>query len=166
MREQAEALLTLSTEHGFAYRAAWATILQGWALAAQGHREEGLVRMQEGLAAQRATGSEVVHPYFLALLAEIYGKMGQPEEGLAALAEALALMQRTGEQWYEAELYRLKGELTLAQSKTSPGQVSGKSQTSQEKSEDPNTQAKRKRVFSKPSRLPVSSKPDPWNCVP
>jgi class 3 adenylate cyclase/predicted ATPase len=115
VREQAEALLTLSTEHGFAYRAAWAIILQGWVLAAQGHLEEGLVRMQEGLAAQRATGSEVVHPYFLALQAEIYGKMGQLEEGLAALAEASAMVQRTGEQWYEAELYRIKGELLLAQ---------------------------------------------------
>ena len=72
--------------------------------------------MQEGLAAQRATGAEAVHPYFLALQAETYGKMGQPEEGLAALAEASAMRQRTGEQWYEAELYRLKGELTLAQS--------------------------------------------------
>src|SRR5712691_4025581 len=115
VREQAEALLTLSTEHGFAYRAAWATIYQGWVLAAQGHLEEGLVRMQEGLAAQRATGSEVVHPYFLPVLAEIYGKMGQLEEGLAALAEASALMQRTGERWSEAELYRLKGTLTLQQ---------------------------------------------------
>jgi predicted ATPase len=113
VREQAEAGLTLSTEHGFAYRAAWATLLQGWALAAQGHREEGVVRMQEGLAAQRATGAEAVHPYFLALLAEIYGKIGQPEKGLATLTEASALRQRTGERWYEAELYRLKGELTL-----------------------------------------------------
>jgi predicted ATPase len=115
VREQAETLLPLATEHGFAYRAAWAIILQGWVLAAQGHLEEGLVRMQEGLAAQRATGSEVVHPCFLALLAEIYGKMGQPEEGLAALVEAVAVIQRTGECWYEAELYRLQGELLLAQ---------------------------------------------------
>ena len=126
VREQAEALLTLSTEHGFAYRAAVATIMRGWALAAAGQTEEGVVRMQEGLAAQRATGAEAVAPYFLALQAEIYGKMGQPEEGLAALAEASALRQRTGEQWYEAELYRLKGELTLpVQGKS--GQVSGKS---------------------------------------
>jgi predicted ATPase/class 3 adenylate cyclase len=116
VREQAEALLTLSTEHGFAYRAAVATIMQGWVLAAADQTEEGVVRMQEGLAAQRATGSESVAPYFLALQAEIYGKMGQPEEGLVALAEASALRQRTGEQWYEAELYRLKGELKLAQS--------------------------------------------------
>jgi predicted ATPase len=115
VREQAEALLTLSTEHGFVYRAAWATLWQGWVLAAQGHREEGVVRMQEGLAEARATGAEAVHTYSLALLAEVYGKMGQTEEGLTALAEASALRQRTGEQWYEAELYRLKGELTLQQ---------------------------------------------------
>ena len=69
--------------------------------------------MQEGLAAQRATGSEAIAPYFLALQAEIYGKMGQPEEGLAALTEASAMRQRTGERWYEAELYRLRGELSL-----------------------------------------------------
>src|SRR5262249_13056314 len=75
--------------------------------------EKGVVRMQEGLAAQRATGAEINHPYFLALQAEVYGKMGQPEAGLAALAEASAFRQRTGEQWYEAELYRLKGTLPL-----------------------------------------------------
>jgi predicted ATPase len=113
VREQAEAGLRLAAEHGFAFRAAWAKLLQGWALAAQGRREEGVGRIQEGLAAQRATGTEAVAPYFLALQAEVYGQLGQPEAGLAALAEASAMIQRTGEQWYEAELYRLRGELTL-----------------------------------------------------
>ena len=37
------------------------------------------------------------------------------EEGLTALAEALAVVDKTGERFYEAELYRLKGELTLQQ---------------------------------------------------
>ena len=55
-------------------------------------------------------------PYFLALLVEAYGKVGQVEEGLSVLAEALALVDRTGERNYEAELYRLKGMLTLKQS--------------------------------------------------
>jgi hypothetical protein len=49
------------------------------------------------------------------LLAEAYGKAGQEKEGLAALAEALAAADRTGEHLYEAEMYRLKGELLLAQ---------------------------------------------------
>src|SRR5262249_5917939 len=47
------------------------------------------------------------------LLAELYGKAGQGEEGLSLLAEALTLVHKTGERFYEAELYRLKGELTL-----------------------------------------------------
>ena len=69
--------------------------------------------MQEGLAEVWATATEVVAPYWLALLAEIYGKMGQSEEGLATLAEASAMVRRNGEKWYEAELYRLQGTLTL-----------------------------------------------------
>ena len=39
--------------------------------------------------------------------------MGQLREGLSVLAEALAMVQKTGERYYEAELYRLKGELLL-----------------------------------------------------
>ena len=39
--------------------------------------------------------------------------MGQAEEGLTVLAEALAVVDKTGERLCEAELYRLKGELTL-----------------------------------------------------
>ena len=64
----------------------------------------------------RAIGTELGRPSYLALLAEAYGKVGQVEEGLSALAEALAVVDKTGERQYEAELYRLKGELTLKQS--------------------------------------------------
>jgi predicted ATPase len=53
----------------------------------------------------------------LALLAEAHGKGKQPGQGLAVLAEALAHVDSTGEQFYEAELYRLKGELRLQQLK-------------------------------------------------
>jgi predicted ATPase len=55
-------------------------------------------------------------PYWLALLAEAHRNAGQVEEGLSVLAEALAAVDKTGERFYEAELYRLKGELLLRQS--------------------------------------------------
>jgi predicted ATPase len=45
----------------------------------------------------------------------VYGQAGQAKAGLARLAEALAGVDKTGERWHEAELYRLKGELLLAQ---------------------------------------------------
>jgi hypothetical protein len=54
VREQMETLLTLSIEHGFVLRVAQATVLRGWALAAEGQREEGIAQMREGLAAERA----------------------------------------------------------------------------------------------------------------
>jgi len=53
-------------------------------------------------------------------LAEAHGKVGQTEEGLSALAEALTLVNTTGERFYEAELHRLKGTLTLQSQGPSP----------------------------------------------
>src|SRR4051794_38163340 len=91
----------------------YGTIQRGWALSQQGKPEEGVVQMQQGLAAYRATGAELGVPYRLSLLAEACGAAGQVEEGLIFLAEALERVDRTGERFYEAELYRLKGELTL-----------------------------------------------------
>ena len=76
---------------------------------------EGILQIHQGLAAWQATGAEVSRPYFLALLAETHGKRGQAKEGLGALAEALATVDKTEERFYEAELHRLKGELTLQQ---------------------------------------------------
>jgi predicted ATPase len=114
VQERAEACITLCTEHGVPF-SSLGTILRGWALAEQGEGE-GIDQVRQGLAVLRAAGSELWRPYYLALLAEAYGKVGQTEEGLNALAEALAAAGKTGERWYEAELYRLKGQLTLQQS--------------------------------------------------
>jgi DNA-binding winged helix-turn-helix (wHTH) protein/tetratricopeptide (TPR) repeat protein len=139
-QERAEALIALSTEQGFPHLLALGAIRRGWALALQGQVEEGIPQIRQGITAYRTMGTELGQLDHFAYLAEAYGKGGQIEEGLTVLAEALALVDRTGECWYEAELYRLRGELTLAQSKASLGQVSGKSRTSQEKSENPNTQ--------------------------
>jgi predicted ATPase len=113
VQERAEAAVALSTEQGFSLSLAHGTLLWGWALAEQGQGEEGIAQMRHGLAAFRATGAEGGRPYWLALLAEAYGKGGQVKEGLTALAEALDAVDRTEERMYEAELYRLKGQLTL-----------------------------------------------------
>jgi predicted ATPase len=78
-----------------------------------GQVAEGLTQMREGLAALRAMGAEVLHPYLLALLADACGCGGQIEAGLGALEEALVTAGQHAELFYEAELYRLKGELLL-----------------------------------------------------
>jgi len=116
-RERAEAMIALVHEQGPLLYSAWGTILRGWALAAQSQEKEGIAQMREGLAAYRATGAtENGQTWFNAGLAEAYGKVGQIEEGVNLLTEALAGAHKTGERVNEAELHRLKGELTLAQS--------------------------------------------------
>jgi hypothetical protein len=47
------------------------------------------------------------------MLAEAYGKGGQAEEGLSVVAEALDIVPKAEQRHWAAELYRLKGELTL-----------------------------------------------------
>jgi predicted ATPase len=121
-QERAEAAMTICTEQGFPSYLAMSTILRGWALTVQGQREEGIAQIHQGLTTYRATGAVEVLPYYLALLAEGCKQRGQVEEGLAVMAEALATVDNTGERAHEAELYRLKGELTL-QSKA-PGSES------------------------------------------
>jgi predicted ATPase len=74
--------------------------------------EEGMAQIHQGLSDWQAMGIEVERPYYLALLAEAYGKLGQAEEGLGVLDGALARMSSVG-RWWEAELYRLRGELRL-----------------------------------------------------
>jgi len=111
--ERADELIALCTEQGFPYYLAWGTIIRGWALSEQGWGEEGVAQLSQGLASLQTTGGEARKPYYLALLAEAYGKVGKTEEGLTAVAEALELVNKTGERWYEAELHRLKGELLL-----------------------------------------------------
>ncbi len=116
IQKRAEEVMTLSREHGFPFWVTWGTILQGWALATQGQEAAGTTQIRQGLAAYQATGTEVFRPAYLVVLAEAYSHMGQIGEGLSVLAEALALVYRTGERWWEAELYRLKGELLLGRS--------------------------------------------------
>jgi TOMM system kinase/cyclase fusion protein len=112
----AEAAISIATEQRFPQLKANGSLLHGWALAQQGQAKEGSEQIIQGLTAWRATGAEIARPYYLALLAEAHGTLGEPEAGLMALAEALTLADTTGERWYEAELYRLKGELLLQQS--------------------------------------------------
>jgi predicted ATPase len=111
--EHAEASIALSTAQGFPFFLAMGTILRGWALTVQGQGEEGIAHLRQGLAAWQATGAEILRTFYLALLAEAYGSMGQTAKALAALAEASAIVEQRGECFYAAELHRLKGELLL-----------------------------------------------------
>jgi adenylate cyclase len=113
-----EALASLAGERGFLLWSAQAVFLRAEGLVAEGQVEEGIVEMRRGAALVEMTGA--VAGIWKLSLAEAYAKLGRPEEGLAAIAEALELMEKTGLRVFEAELYRVKGELVLLKA---PGAV-------------------------------------------
>ena len=114
-QEYADAAIRLTTHQGFPHWRAYSAILRAWALAHQGPVKEGIAQIDQGLSDFRATGAEIWRPYWLALLAEAHGMLGEPEAGLTALTDALTVVDTTGGRWCESELYRLKGVLLLQQ---------------------------------------------------
>jgi predicted ATPase len=101
----------IASEHGFPFWAARGRILQGWAEAQRGEAATGIARIRDGLAAAGATGARRA-PLSLTLLAEALALAGKIEEGLAALDDALATAALSGETGWDAEIHRLRGELT------------------------------------------------------
>jgi DNA-binding winged helix-turn-helix (wHTH) protein/predicted ATPase len=114
-QERAEVVLALAEEYGLAVWIGLGRIIRGWALVSQEAVADGLDEIRRGLAAYEATGARLWRPYFLGLLAQALVKADRIPEGLAAATEALALVRTTGEQASGAELFRVCGELLLAE---------------------------------------------------
>src|SRR5262249_49187617 len=81
----------------------------GWAIAMQGHVAAGIKEIQSALgpfATVAASGS-------LAKLADVCLRAKKTERGMRAVDEALGLARDHCERAFEAEIYRLKGELLV-----------------------------------------------------
>ena len=72
--------------------------------------------MLQGLDRYRARGTKLVVPFYMMVLAEVYGIAGQPREALKHLDQALKMVEVTQERWAEAEMHRLRGTLLLSMS--------------------------------------------------
>lgn len=111
--DSAARLLARMTELGFPLLRARAMQLRGWTVAVRGDAEAGLAQLRQG--AMQTTEMLCLQPFYLALQVEVYGMLQQYEAALHLLTNILALAQATEQPFYDAELYRLKGELLLAQ---------------------------------------------------
>jgi len=112
-QEHAKAAIALATEQGFVFWTAFAEMFLGWALFAQEQKEEGIALIGRSFAAWQATGAKLGGTHFRMLLAETYGKTENAEAGLKVVAEALTAAQKSEECVWEAELYRVRGELLM-----------------------------------------------------
>ena len=113
VQELEEEALRHDAEHGFALLLTAGDFNRGWVLAERGQGEEGLAQMRARLASHRENGATLLVPAFLVLVAEVCQTLGRPAEGLSAVTEGLAVARRSGRHYWEAELHRLAGVLTL-----------------------------------------------------
>src|SRR4029077_20578616 len=113
----AEEEMTIATEQGFPFWHALGTLHKGAGLLLQGRREESLPVLLKGFNAFRVTGAEVRVPSYLGLLGDAYTQSARFEDAYKALNEGLAFAEKNDDRCHEAELYRLKGELLLAESR-------------------------------------------------
>ncbi len=112
-REHAEQAHALASKYQAPYYRAWAGILVSYALALEQPDEERIGRLRGSIAEFKASSARLRLPYYLSLLAQVYGKAGRAEEGLACINEALAEARAHNERWWDAELHRLRGEFLL-----------------------------------------------------
>ena len=109
---QAERALAVATQQDSPLLAAEARVERGAALVDHGRSDEGFAELRRGMSEYEATGA-VVNPWQFALLADACARVQSGEEGLKAVERGLDQVHHTGERMFEAELYRLKGELLL-----------------------------------------------------
>jgi predicted ATPase len=119
--ERGAEIAALAEERGFLFFVGVGVFKLGWVAVHQRRFEEGLSKLHQALSLYEATGVRFTLTELHGSLAEAYGMAGDPEKGLEFIARALAEVERGGERYYEAELYRLKGELLLEKAKTGDG---------------------------------------------
>lgn len=106
-------LIELCREHDFPMWLAGGQVLRGAALAGLDRGEEGQLLTAQGLRGWRASGTDVILPYYLAVTARVQARTARPEQILGLLDEAIAQAERTGECWYQPELHRQRAELMV-----------------------------------------------------
>jgi predicted ATPase len=116
IRTAADELTTIAIAQGFALWRATGTFFKGGGLLLEGKRAEALPLLLSGLAAFQASGAELTLTFQFSTLAEAYTQAGRFDDARQALDKGFAIAEKNDERCHEAELYRLRGDLLLAES--------------------------------------------------
>ncbi len=109
-----EVAVDKAKEHGLAMVVAVGRIMYGSAQAALNDDGGQSAEVADALTAYAATGARFQAPYHHTLLAELHLRNGEIDAGLDVLNNAQHMVEETGEIFFQAEIFRLKGELLLA----------------------------------------------------
>jgi predicted ATPase len=108
---ETDAICGIASDFGFPYFVACGLMLKGRAASRLG-QGDGVSFLEKGLQLYRSTGAKWALPKWLGWFASAPGQ--QVDVARATLGEAFDLVHETGERFNEAELYHLRGELSLS----------------------------------------------------
>jgi class 3 adenylate cyclase/predicted ATPase len=112
-KEQLDEVCALADEKSAMFWKVGGMLLLGCVSAQNGKAADAVQTIATGLQAWRSTGASLWMPIYLAHLIGAYADLGRFDDAWRCFGEATALMQKTKEQWCEAEIYRVAGEVAL-----------------------------------------------------
>jgi tetratricopeptide (TPR) repeat protein len=116
VRPMLDELMAVTSTHRLRYLGSVARVLQGQALIARDRCDAGLEQIGRAFAEFEAQEAGVGLPWALSFAVEAHTRMGRAGDAMGALGRAFEAVERNGERHWEAELFRLKGELLVSSS--------------------------------------------------
>lgn len=110
---QLDEVISLAEAKGASFWKAGGMLVKGCLLAATGEAADAVRMITSGLSAWSATETTVWTPTFWSYLATAYAELRQWNDALRSIDEAMNASQTSKESWYEAEIYRVAGEIVL-----------------------------------------------------
>jgi TOMM system kinase/cyclase fusion protein len=110
----AEEAGSISDQHHLSLWLAMSRLQLGWSLVGQRRHNDGIAQLRDGLAGWVKTGARAALTYFPATLAQGLLDAGRLDEATTVIDEATAIGASNRESFYDAELWRLRGEVALA----------------------------------------------------
>jgi len=87
--------------------------VRGWLLALSGNASDAVPMIIAGLTSYGSTGATVGLSLMLSYLASAYAELGRFHDARRCLGRAMTTMETTEERLYEAEIYRMAGEIAV-----------------------------------------------------
>jgi tetratricopeptide (TPR) repeat protein len=112
-RAQLDQAIAWTDEKGAVFWKALVELSKGCVLAMTGKSYEAVQMLTSGIAAWRLTGSTAALPMYLSDLARAYTDDGQIDDARRCIDEAIVAIKTTKETIYEAEVYRIAGDVAL-----------------------------------------------------
>jgi class 3 adenylate cyclase/tetratricopeptide (TPR) repeat protein len=106
-------LVSLADEKGTWFWKTMGVMHKGLLLAFAGKVQDGINASNSAIAALQSAGATMTLPYYSSCLAMNHARIGQFEDARRLIREALRTIEQTSERWFQAEIYRMAGEIEV-----------------------------------------------------